>query len=104
MKAKEKFTLEDMLTAEKKKLEKYEQQYKDVQEKIKVCKANVQKYQLMYDSERLETLNKSLNTHGIKVEDIISALANGDLTELQDRLDNRYTDKTELFSAETYDD
>lgn len=104
MKAKESYSLEEMLTAEKKKLEKYEAQYKDLQEKIKACKANVQKYQLMYDSERLETLTKSLHAHGIKVEDIISALANGDLTELQDRLDSNYTNTTGLVSSTSADD
>lgn len=104
MRTKETFSLEEMLTAEKKKLEKYEIQYKDLQEKIKACKANVQKYQLMYDSERLESLTKSLHAHGIKVEDIISALANGDLTELQDKLDSNYTSATGRITAETDDD
>lgn len=103
MKTKETFSVEDMLTAEKKKLEKYELQYKDLQEKIKTCKANVQKYQLMYDSERLDALTKSLHVHGIKVEDIIAALSNGDLTELQDKLDNNLSSAAGATSAITDD-
>lgn len=85
---KEKMTLGDILNTEKEKLEKYEKQYKDLQEKIKVCKANVQKYQLMYNNERLEELTSTFNSRGIKVEEIIAAFTSGDLTELQIKMDD----------------
>lgn len=93
---KEKKSVAELLKLEQEKLAKYEKKREDLDEKIKTCKENITKYSLMNNSERLLALSDTLGGKGISIEEIISAVAGGDLTALQDKIDNARVEENAL--------
>ena len=81
-------TLDSMIAAEQAKLEKLEEKASEIGKKIKACKANIEKYTLMKNNQKFNDLSNALDGKGISIEDILSAVASGDLLSLQDKIEN----------------
>ena len=81
-------TLEDMIVSEKDKLKKLENKQIEIAKKIKICKANIEKYTLMKENQRFNQIANVLDNKGISMEDILSAVAAGDLLTLQEKIEN----------------
>lgn len=80
--------LENMIVAEKEKLEKLETKQAELLKKIKLCKSNLEKYEMMKNNQRYNALANSLDNKGISFDDIISALSAGDLLSLQEKIEH----------------
>lgn len=89
-------TLDSMIAAEQEKLDKLEEKASEIGKKIKACKANIERYTLMKNNQQFNALSNALDGKGISIEDILSAVAAGDLLSLQDKIEN-----AENSSAET---
>lgn len=85
---KEQKSLAELIRMEKERLQGYEKKYAELEKKIKGCKKKIEEYSLMYDREKLLNLTNTLGGKGISVDEIIAAVASGDLTALQDKIDN----------------
>jgi len=80
-------TLDGMIAAEQAKLEKLEERQAEIGKKVRTCKANIEKYTLMKDSQKFNTLSNALDGKGISIEDILAAVSAGDLLTLQDKIE-----------------
>lgn len=87
MKAKDMRTTEELLAAEKETLAKLEAKKEDLDKKIKACKANIDKYELIVNSDRLKAISEALGAKGVSLDEFMLAINLGDLTELQDKFD-----------------
>lgn len=94
MRTKETRTTEELLAAERENLAKLEAKRDDLDKKIRACKANIEKYELIVNADRLKTISATLGQKGVSLDELMLAISNGDLTELQDKLDNTATDYT----------
>jgi hypothetical protein len=81
-------TLDSMIAAEQEKLDKLEEKASEIGKKIKACKANIERYTLMKNNQQFNALSNALDGKGISIEDILSAVAAGDLLSLQDKIEN----------------
>lgn len=89
-------TLDSMIRAEQEKLDKLEEKASEIGKKIKACEANIERYTMMKNNQKFNTLSNALDGKGISIEDILSAVVAGDLLSLQDKIEN-----AENSSAET---
>ena len=81
-------TLDSLIAAEQKKLDKLEEKQSELAKKIRASKNQIEKYTLMKNNQQFNSLSNALNGKGISFEEILSALASGDLLSLQDKIDN----------------
>lgn len=81
-------TLESLIQAEQKKLEKLEEKQADIAKKIKVCKDTIHRYQMMKDSQQFSAISNALDGVGISIEDVLSAIAAGDMLSLQEKIES----------------
>ncbi|BAL01896.1 hypothetical protein OBV_p-00410 (plasmid) [Oscillibacter valericigenes Sjm18-20] len=72
---------------EKVKLAKLEEKRTDLDRKIKKVNANIKRYTLMKDGNQMNTLSNALDSKGISIEDIMTALTNGDMLSLQEKME-----------------
>jgi len=96
-------TLDGMIAAEKEKLEKLEERQAEIGKKVKACKASIEKYTLMKDSQKFNTLSNALNGKGISIEDILAAVSAGDMLTLQEKFvgEENKQEETPLADAES---
>ena len=80
-------TIESYIQEENKKLAKLEGKKADIDRKIKQVKANIERYTLMKDSKQMNALSNALDGKGISIEDIMAAVANGDMLSLQEKME-----------------
>lgn len=83
--------LEELLIGEKEKLINLEERQSLISKKIKDCKSNIKKYEMMQQTNQMSQLSNALDDIGIPFEDILSAINKGDFLSLQDMIkkDNR---------------
>lgn len=81
-------TLDNMIKVEQEKLSKLEEKQADIVKKIKACKSNIEKYTLIKNNQKFNSLSNALEEKGISIEDVLSAVAAGDLLNLQSKIEN----------------
>lgn len=93
-------TLDNLIAAEQAKLDKLEEKQTEIIKKIKACKSAIEKYTLMKNNQKFNTLSNALDGKGISIEDILSAIAAGDMLSLQEKIESgvdgeKQTDETD---------
>ncbi len=78
--------INDLLTKEQAKLTELKEKRQKIDEKIKATETNILKYQGMLDQKKFSEVNDVLNSTGLSLEEVMSAIKNGDLLALQDKL------------------
>lgn len=76
-----------LIEKEKKNIERYEAKKAEYEEKIKVSKANLDRYEMMQNSEKFDALSAVVQKLGLSMEDVANALRTGDLLSLQERME-----------------
>lgn len=79
-------TLSEKLTQETEKLNDLMKKREALDRKIKKTQENIEKYKLIQNNEKIMALEQATAGTGVSVEDILSALKNGDLMKLQERM------------------
>jgi len=80
--------LDSLVAAEQAKLEKLEEKQVETAKKIKACKSAIERYELMKNNQQFNTLSNALDSKGISIEDILSAIAAGDMLSLQEKIES----------------
>lgn len=73
-----------LLEAERDKLKKLEEKQRETSEKIRSCKANITKYELMLKNEKLNALDSIISDKGLTIEDVLSLIESGKINSLID--------------------
>jgi len=85
--------IELLIQNEKKKLESLKDKKTTIDENIKRCKANIEKYTLLQNSSKYNDFTTILEDKGVSFEEIMSALQSGDLLALQEKIENEGVDE-----------
>ena len=81
-------TLDTLIAAEQAKIEKLEEKQSDIMKKIKASKSVIAKYTMMKNNQKFNSLSNALDNKGISIEDILSAIAAGDMLSLQEKIES----------------
>lgn len=81
-------TLDSLIEAEQKKLDKLENRMVELEKKIRTSKTNIEKYTLMKNSQQFNSFSNTLSAKGISFEEILTAISEGDLLSLQEKIDS----------------
>ena len=84
---KEKKTLDDLIAAKKDDLAKLEEKKAALDRRIRACKADIEKYTMMKNHEQLNAISNALDNRGVSIEDVLAAIASGDLLTLQEKME-----------------
>ena len=79
--------IDKLIAAEQAKLEKLEEKYAEIGKKIKASKSAIAKYTMMKNNEKFNTLANALSDKGVSFEDVLSALLEGDVISLQEKIE-----------------
>lgn len=81
-------TLDTLIATEQAKIVKLEERQADITKKIKASKSAIQKYTMMKNNHKFNSLSNALDNKGISIEDIMSAIAAGDFLSLQEKIES----------------
>ena len=87
-----------LIEKEKKNLEKLTARKKELEEKIKKSEAKLRGYEVMKNNDTFNVLSGIVQEKGLTVEEVLSALQNGDLLSLQEQMES--SDKQEVPGSE----
>lgn len=76
----------EKLKKEKKSLDLLMKKKNSYEEKIKVSENRIQKYESIINQHRFDEANSVLSASGLSLEDVMLAVKNGNLTDLQEKL------------------
>lgn len=82
-------TVEERLEKASKKLDNLRTQKKKLEEAIKKAEGDVAKYQDIINRAKYDKLSDSLRFSGVTLDDVINALANGNIQQLQDKVQQK---------------
>lgn len=78
--------LSEKIMAEEQKLKALKSKRDDIDKKIQNIEASLEKYKLMANNTKFIELQNAAEETGVSVEDLLTALQTGSLTELQNRI------------------
>lgn len=81
-------TLDNLIAAEQAKIVKLEEKQAEITKKIKASKSAIEKYTMMKNNQKFNSLSNALDNKGISIEDILSAIAAGDMLSLQEKIES----------------
>lgn len=81
--ANEQKTLKEKIEREQERLDVFYKKREELNKKIRKSETALANYRLMENNQRLEVMDDMAGNLGLSVEDIISALQKGELSELQ---------------------
>lgn len=79
--------LTELINKERSNLKKLTEKKAEIDAKIKKCEAKLQEYEMMSNSQQFGTLTSAISKSGLSVDDLLSALKNGDLLSLQEKME-----------------
>lgn len=86
---KDKKTLDELIAAKEAELERLEEKQAATAKRIRDCKAEIEKYKMMKNNQQFKAIANALDDRGISIEDILAAVAAGDLLSLQEKIEQR---------------
>lgn len=89
----------EKLEKEQGKLKTLLAQKKALDKKIEKAQSNVAKYQGILDKEKFDKAKHVIDKSGVSFEDVMEAIASGDLTMLQMMMDEKKKNEEPLLSA-----
>lgn len=93
----------DKIKKDKAMVKKLMDKRKDIDEKIKELSNVIEKNEMLLNNEKFNEATKVMNSKGFSLEELLSAVKNGDLTSLQDKIENaekEEKDKEEMIKEE----
>lgn len=68
-------------------IENLEAKKEEIEEKLKKSRTKLQEYRMMENSQKYGALSSAVSQKGLSLDDILSALQNGDLLSLQEQME-----------------
>jgi len=87
MKSENQNSLDQLIEAEVKRLDRYEKKRFEYDTKVKISKGKIEKYKMMKNSQNFISLSDMLLNKGIAFEDVLEAISSGDILALQEKLE-----------------
>lgn len=87
--------LNDKIVAEEQKLNALIEKRKGIDEKIQAIEADLEKYRLMVNNAKFVELQKASTDIGVSVDDVLAAIQEGNLTNLQNKITSQKNGGTE---------
>lgn len=79
--------LTELINKERSNLKKLTEKKAEIDAKIKKSESKLQEYEMMSNSQQFGTLTSAISKSGLSVDDLLSALKNGDLLSLQEKME-----------------
>ena len=80
-------TLDSLIAAKEAELGRLEEKQAGIAKKIRTCKADIEKYKLMKNNQLFNEIANALDNKGISIEDVLAAIAAGDMISLQEKIE-----------------
>lgn len=93
----EKLTL--LIEKEESNLKRYKAKRAEYDEKVRKSESKLREYKTMQNSEKFNDFSAIVQKNGLSVEDILTALKNGDLLSLQEQMENAQQAEQEFEAA-----
>lgn len=81
-------SIQEKLQKEQEKLATLEEKRKDIDDKIKVCKANITKLEMTINNAQMGDILAALKEKGLTVDQMVAAINEGNLLTLQESMEN----------------
>ncbi len=82
----EKKDLDSAIAAEREKLKKLEEKRAKADQQIKACKSNLDRLVMLRNNQIFSDMSNALDEKGVRIEEVLEAIKEGDISSLQDRI------------------